>query len=295
MNPGDAARLEQPPRRVPPGAISAARFGSLAAILGWALAGGFGAFFWVFTLQSELSSAWKFRGAVAQAAGRVETVETTSYRVNSEHLRIVRFVFEDSAGRDFSGVSFAGVSNAPRSGDAVRIEYPSGDPEAARILGLRSKPFPAAVGYVGFIWVVPLVIALAAWLAGGRRMQLLQDGVAATGVVVARERTAARVNRRPVFRHRIEFQDAAGETWTTVARTHETERLPDGGPLLVLYDSHDPSRAVVGEAFPGGLFVSEDGRVALRSTWAAKLWLLPVLLLMGHAIVGVAVLGVGVP
>ncbi|HUH01505.1 MAG TPA: DUF3592 domain-containing protein [Kofleriaceae bacterium] len=135
-----ARHLSEPPRRLPYSLRARLRTGGALGIIGWAFLAIGSLAVWTFVVNSELITLMTFHGEKKTAMGVVIDVSSTSVSENERPVMKVTAEFSDAAGRRRRAQSYTTQTNPPEN---VTVEYLSGDPDAARIEGMRMRSAPA--------------------------------------------------------------------------------------------------------------------------------------------------------
>ncbi len=275
--------LAPAPRRVSGALRLRLMFGGVWNVIGWAMTCFGMIFVWAFVANSELRTWGRFSGDVGVVSGFVTAVAATSMSENETAIQAVEFEYEVE-GAKLSGTSYA-VRGVPKVGGRVEVEYVAGDPGVARVRGMRSAPFSAAVA---FVFVFPLIgVGFVAFgLRKGRNaVRLLERGEFARGRLVGRVATNTTVNNRRVFKLTFAFEDARGEAREATVRSHLLEALEDEETEALMYDP-EREAAVLLDALPGRPEIDAEGGFATKSLGVTvAVLVLPTLAVVGNAAV----------
>lgn|GEM_PF-881979 len=247
-------------------------------------------FCWVFIGMADIPGTIKFMGETATANGVVKRVTATSAKENKSRVHEIEYVFNESNGATRTGTSYSAY-DVPKSGDAVRIEYVTGDPGYNRIEGMRRAEMPIFVVFVVIFPIVGALIGVAGIRAGRRRLRMLYVGRMARGRLVAKEPTNTKINNQTVYKLTFEFTTPDGRVGRVTDKTHETARLEDEAEELLLYNPDNLEEGAAIDALPGGVKMNDAGEITQYSApRALLLMLLPVGGLTLHGLVGVYLL-----
>lgn len=273
------------------------KFGTVWAFVGWMLVAIELPLSLAMFRLSSLTDVTEFGGALSHSEGRVVGVEATSThegRRGSDDGTVyrVRFEWTGPDGQPRYGSSYVRGRKA-EPGETRPLEYPSDNPDRARLTGMRTGMIPLWVAVMVAVLGLPGVVMVGVSLAAGRRaIRLLAHGTIAQGEVLQRKRTMSHVNGRPVIRHEVQFTDAIGRPQRVWASTHRTERMEMPEGLIVLYDPARPGRAVVLGALPGPPRFTPAGQWETPSPGMAMAGLiLPVLVVVATMVVAAVVRG----
>jgi len=273
------------------------KFGTVCALIGWMLlAIELPVSLAMFRLSS-LPDVTEFRGALSRSEGRVTAVEATSTHEGRRGgadgtIYRVRFEWTGPDGRPRHGSSYVRGRGA-EPGETRPLEYPSDQPDRARLIGMRTGMIPWWVAVMVAAFGVPGVVMVIVSLASGRgAIGLLAHGAVASGQVLQRKRTMSHVNNRPIYRYEVQFTDVVGRPQRVWASTHRTERMETPEGLTALYDPERPGRAVVLEALPGPPRFTPAGQWETPRPGVAMAGLiLPALVLVATMVVAAVVRG----
>ncbi len=288
MTNGNFLNLAGPPRSVPLLVRVKVLVGGFSTQFGCFFVG-FGLIFvWVFTLNSDLTSWYRFRGPLETADGTVLHSKKTSFSVGGSDdsdgtpVYSIRYSFTGPGTEEYQNVSYV-PGRELEEGRKVVVEYPKGDPETSRIRGMRSSP-------MGLFGLMPVIFPLlGVWFMitglrkGVRANRLLTIGEQATGRLKSKVATGTRINDRTVYKLTFEFTTPDGTTHEAVGKTHTPEKLEDEAEEPLLYDPLRPSYAVMLDALPGSPRIDEYGNIRAGSAIASLLYLVvPAATVVGH-------------
>jgi hypothetical protein len=212
---------------------------------------GFGMIFvWAFTLNSDLTSWYHFRGPLETVEATVHDSKQTAFSVGGSKRRrgtpiyANHYWFVGPGEVEYEGVSYR-KGRQLEQGQKVTVEYPPGQPQRSRIKGMRTSP----VGLFGLMPIIFPVVGLCLMIVGlGRGItgnRLLAIGQQTTGKLKSKVTTATKINSQ---------------------------------------DPSRPSNAVMLDALPGSPRIDESGNIKAGSTAAALLCLaLPTVTVLGHS------------
>jgi hypothetical protein len=275
--------LVAPPRTVPLPVRSSALFGGFLSQFGWLWLLIAITVFWAFALHSDVTSWFRFRGALQLTTGVVTDVRETSTTVNHRRVYAYHYAFNVQDDSRHQGVSYAG----PRDlgpGTTVFIEHPRGNPGDSRIQGMRTATLDSWIGLIGLPFVlVGIGLVTAALICGLKANRLLGQGRLAFALLQSKEPTSMRVNGQPVYRLTFSFKAEDGRTYTVKANTHTPARLEDEEMEPVLYDPRRPRSAVLIDNLPGSPRVTEQGQLqAAGYARGLLVAIAPLLTIVGH-------------
>lgn len=169
----------------------------------------------------------------------------------------VRFRFTTQAGEVVEGNREVDVSTWERLAErgSIEVHYLSSSPSSARL-----EPGPDPAGFLLFLVLgavfggVGGLLFFRAVAALLRARRLLRSGTRAEATVVAVEPTRVSFNRRPQFRVRYSYRDAAGashEGDSGYLDWEEASRWSEGSRVEIRYDPRRPAESQwVGQAEP---------------------------------------------
>lgn len=194
----------------------------------------------------------KFVGAsgLKIAPGRVHEVSATAVSVNKRRVIRYRYTYKVAGFGTLSGVSY--MNRVHRFGtNTVPVEYLDDDPSVSRIRGMRS----GIISPIFALFLIPLLGITGFFMFRGmgrarRILAVLDTGELTKGRFVEEQTTARRVNSRRVMACTFEYE-VHGTVYRMTARTHRPELVKDEPEERIVYDSDDPSRAVLFDLLPG--------------------------------------------
>lgn len=250
----------EPPRDIPLRIKLENLFGGFSNQFGWIFFS-FGLIFvWVFTMQSDLTSWYHFRGEVIKTRGTITSVNATNMTVNDRKVYEYFYTFEDSNGQERNSSSFSS-SHTTSSGIATTIEYPVNKPEKSRIKNMgRSKMglfglFPLIFPLIGLVFI------FFGFKKGLKANRLLKIGYMTEGELVDKVRTNTRVNNQTVYKMTFKFHARNGSEYFLSSRTHQTYRLEDEPKEKLLYNNKSPNDAVMFDSLNSRLKLQPDGTI----------------------------------
>ncbi|MCG8433558.1 MAG: DUF3592 domain-containing protein [Gammaproteobacteria bacterium] len=279
-------RLQEPPRHVPITLRLPVLFGGTVNQIGWFFFGFGMIFFWAFALRADLSML-TFRGEIAQTPGIVTGSEKTNASEggteHSDGTPIYANYFRYEAG----GVQYESVSYATgrrlSTGQQINVEYLLAAPKTARISGMRQNLFGPFAVFVVIFPVIGLAFIFPGLLKGIKALRLLRGGIGTTGKLKSKIATSVRINERPVFRMRFEFNTREGRQVAMTVKTHTPELLEDDEQERILYDAHNPNYAITLDHLPGNPEIDAFGRLRGRGFLKTLATLfIPLVTITGH-------------
>jgi hypothetical protein len=182
--------------------------------------------------------------------GKIESVEATNSYINDIQVYKFYYSYDAPDGNKYSGFSY-GRSRNEQVGDMVSISYNSEVPSESQILGMENDSFPKFI-YL-FLLIFPIVgIALLYFglKKGIRNVKIIQYGKVSSGSFNRKEPTNASVNKQNVYKFYFDFKADDGNSYTATGETHLTYLLEDEYREPVIYNSANPSEAVLTDTLP---------------------------------------------
>jgi hypothetical protein len=231
-------------------------FGGGLGILGWVFLA-IGAFIIKFLIPScNAVEPIYFWSGSTRAAGIVTGIEGTSVSEgggkNSKGRPVNGYRFEyEAGGEKLNGISYSSTET-PVVGSQVEVEYSSLDSSKARIVGMRGGVVHWALGVVFSIF--PLLGAYFVYRSmkkGLKAVNLFKTGTLTKGKLTGQQRTNVVINNSPVIEYSFEFKARDGRNYYATERTHIPDKITDQSEEELLYDTENPSIALLLDALPG--------------------------------------------
>ena len=265
-------------------------FGSAGVQVGWGVFGFGLIFFWTFGMNADVPSLYRYRGKLTTEKAIVTAAEPTNFTEGGSKshpgVRVYRneFTLKTPTGKTYKLSSYA-VGHQLEVNAPVDIEYPAGEPEHARIVGMRTKPMSVWVLLVAIVPGVGLVFIIVGMSSNWRGCWLLENGRIAGGVLQSKEPTNTRINNQRVYRLTFAFHADDGQEYRTVARSHVTEKLEDDDFEPLFYDPANPTRTVILGSLPGPVYINGQGEFCVEEPGKSYLPLiLPTLVIVVHGL-----------
>jgi hypothetical protein len=116
---------------------------------------------------------------------------------------------------------------------------------------MRNAEFPAWVALVVmFFPIIGLTLAYFGFKKGFLSVKLLKYGEFTRGKLLQSVPTASKVNGRVVHEMTFEFTAKDGQSYQTIAKTHQTELLQDEETEGILYLPENPNKAMTLDEMP---------------------------------------------
>jgi hypothetical protein len=258
------------PRAVPPALVCRLLFGGTIALFVWAFAAIAMAIALVILPMLDLSLADPDR----QATATLTSIERTSASERGDEVYRVRYTFVDESGVERRGESY--TTDPPAALGPWQVDYPSGDPSASRLYGMRRSFFPPSLVWLAAPAILALGVALWWTLRARRRLRLLRHGIETRGKLVRKRETNVTVEDVPVMALTFEYEVDGRQYFATV-KTLTPRPLQDDEHEAMLYDPRSPSRATPLDHLPGSPRVTAGGELEARPGTVVHLLILPVL------------------
>ena len=273
-----------PPRTVPLCTWITVLFGGVLQQIGWFLLGFGMIFLYVFGLEADLSGLWMGLLDTRQATGVVTSIEDTNASENDYPVYALNYRYVAADGTKVEATAYS-TGYYPDVGQRVAVEYLRGNPEVARVDGMRRTTFgPAAIVIVIF----PLIgagLTFFGLLEGIRASRLLGIGRLAFGKLTSVVGTNTTVNSRQVMAMTFSFRAHDGGSYDVTSKTNQPENLDDQAEELILYDPDEPTRGAALDALPGRLQIEQSGTIRLgRPIACLTTLILPGLTILGHGL-----------
>jgi hypothetical protein len=262
--------LPDPPRRVPIMLQLRMMFGGALAQIGWFLFGVGMIFFWGLVVNIDYASLYRYNGKLTQIQVTITASDKTSFSEGGSKTRkgtpIYKhdFKFTLPTGKSYTNASYS-VGNQLKPGENFNAEFPDGEPQHARLVGMRTKPAPIFVLFVMFFPLIGLGMVVFSLNTGLNACRLLTGGKIAGGVLRNKEPTNTRINGRRVYKLTFDFRAEDGKNYIANAKNHVLDKLEDDYYEPLLYDPLDPTRSVLLGNLPGTVFVDEHGEMHVEN------------------------------
>ena len=133
----------------------------------------------------------------------------------------------------------------------VLIRYTESNPDKSCIVGMNKKSTP---WWVFILMLGPAFVGIADLIIGmkkvWRNIRILKFGKVSFGTYKSSNMTNATRRNRDVYKYYFDFIADDNNTYTATGETHMTERLEDEEKEPVIYNSKNPSEAVILDTLP---------------------------------------------
>lgn len=203
----------------------------------------------VFGSMADFKSVFTFNENDPATRGLLNDIRETA---NSENKRKVfeynyQYLVDN---KTYTGTSFSAFSTL-KFGDSANVQYIAKQPELSRIQGMRAAPFSFSV--VPFTSIFPLVgfVFLIISLSSGKKnIYLVQNGILTDGRVTRKEPTNAKINNQIVYKIFFQYISQDGNLQESFVKSHKLQKLGDELNEPLVYDSQNPSQAVLLDSLP---------------------------------------------
>lgn len=238
-------------RQIPTGLKLRVLFGGVTMFIGIAFLVMGSLFLFVFGSISGMSTQ-----SVPEDAGEAKAVitkiESTNSSVNGQSVYNFHYEFKHHDGNTYQGFSY-GEGMILQEGQEVDIEFDRQNPEISQIKGMRMDTMP---GWV-ILPILPFVLIGAGFtgynfIKNRKSLELLRIGQVTYGKLITKEPTNTRINNRTVYKLTFEFQ-VRNQTYHTVAKSHQPEKLMDEREEKLVYNPDDPNEAQMIDELTGAV------------------------------------------
>lgn len=270
----------RPNRKIPSSVAISMILGRGVTYSGWALASFLMVFAMIFGGKADRSF-WHFMGEdVATAQGKITHVVETNFEINERSVYAHVFEFYDQDGFLIERDAFSN-GRAYSTGRSVTVEYVVGNPQHARINGLRTSEFPAW----GNIFLLLPFIGLAMVRAGVKRglhdYRLLQYGQLTKAKLISKTPTNTRINDQLVYKLKFQFKDSLGQQRSHITKTHLIDELVDDEYERLFFNPKDPTQATLVDDIAGRPDLDSTGNLRRSNNKLSLAPMLVPLVLMG--------------
>ncbi len=139
----------------------------------------------------------------------------------------------------------------PKSGDTVIVKYIAKRHQLSRIQRMRTAPFD--------IWIIPftcifpligLIFVILSIKKAKENIYVMQNRILTTGKVIRKEPTNTKINKQTVYKVFFQYKTQDGNLKEAFIKAHITHNLGDEEKEPLLYDSQNPSSAVLLDSLP---------------------------------------------
>ncbi len=275
--------LTRPPREISFILKIQILFGGFMNQFGWFFFGFGMIFFWVFVMNADLTSWYKFSSSAEIAKGSVVYCNETGMEENESDVYEIAYKFTGPDGNIYEDRSYS-TGRSYNEGKTVTIEYPPGNPSISRIKGLRREAFGPMVLFVVIFPFLGICFVIGGIRKGIKANLLLEKGLLAHGNLISKKATNTRINEQMVYKFTFEFDAEDGRKYQVETKTHLTEILEDDDEEKLLYYSENPSFAVMLDDLPGSPKIDSRGNFITSSGSALVVLIMPGLSVAGHGL-----------
>lgn len=261
--------------------------GTRPGLFGWFLFGFGLIFFWIFVIQSDITSLYYFRGKLETVSGVVTDCKKISSASSNEGRPIAPvyasyYTFKTDNGKEYRGVSYT-KWHGYEIGKRYTVEYPHNNPSVSRLKGARRKRTEAWGALLTILPLSGLWMIISGARQGSKKNRFLRTGQCAEGILT--DRYIGKKHHRLTF----EFTAVDGKKCSLAVNVplNRAPALEIGGKTPILYDPHNSSHASAIQLDNLSYYarVGEDGSIeAGNYIFAFIVLLFPVAALIGHGI-----------
>ncbi len=203
----------------------------------------------VFGSMADFKSAFTFKKTDPSVNGIVVSKEETASKENKRRIYDYGYEYHLN-GKVYTGHSFAKDQDIEQ-GDSIIIQYVPNDLALSRIQNMRSAPFSFWIlPLTGIFPLIGLIFLIFSIRSAKKNIYLVQNGILTKGKVLRKEPTSTKVNNQTVYKVFFQFKTQDGNLQEAFVRSHKAHNLGDEAEEPVVYDSQDPSSAVLLDALP---------------------------------------------
>lgn len=163
--------------------------------------------------------------------------------------------------------------------ETVQIDYLLENQQITRLAG-KIDWYQYSLLMVLLFPLVGLCFFISNLRQGWKYASLLCFGQIAYGELGPKESTNVSINDFPQFKMGFAFKAKDGQIYKTYIKTIAPENLEDDKGEALLYDSNNPSRAMLLDEFPGDLYLSFEGEIKAAKVFKSFVLLLQPLVLI---------------
>jgi len=280
--------ISYPPRKIPFDLSIMLILGNFMAKLGFFFFG-FGLIFvWIFGINADYTSWYKFRSGIDEVPGMIKKCEKTGFSEgrgsssSSQGSPVYKYSYSYT---DKNGLGHEGISYSTKNYNRVSIQYLKNNPDYSRIKGALRKPMPPLVGFVFIFPIIGIFMTIKGIKKGMISYFLLKHGYPAEAKIVERNSTSQRINNHEVINYELEFSIKNGTKYRSSFKTHLTDNLDDEDTELIFYDPYKPEVAIPFDALTTKPLINTEGRFLsvnkLKALWIIILY---IVVIIGHGL-----------
>jgi len=257
--------ISKPPRSVSINLILKMLFGGSANFFAWA----FISFGLVFCLAFEIAETVRelkmFSGEVMAVEGISTGYSGTNVTINDETIIKLTFSFKGIDNKEYQGRSFE-TGRYIDKGTPVPVEFNADYPKYSRIEGTRYSVMGAWGLLILILPLTGLTILIFVLKSGFSKINILKNGICASGNLIKSYETGTEINDCPVYKLIFQYKDENGQTHKTSIKTTNPDVLEDDDNEKMIYNPSKPSKSVFIDTLPyktqldhNGNFICESG------------------------------------
>ena len=203
----------------------------------------------VFGSMADFKSAFSFSDNDPAIKGVV--IDKTATSSSENKRRIYDYTYRYSIdGKTYTGHSFS-TSYENETGDTVNVLYVAKQPELSRIEGMRAAPFGIWIlVFTSIFPILGLIFFIVSLRKAKSNIYLVQNGILTHGKVIRKEPTNTKVNNNTVYKVFFQYKSQDGNLQEAFNKSHLTYNLGDEEKEPLVYDSQNPSKAVLLDTLP---------------------------------------------
>lgn len=203
----------------------------------------------VFGSMADFRSTFSFSNSDPLVKGVIVAIEKTNNKVNKRNVLDYTYQYNVN-GKSYTNHSFSTLSDRNEH-DTVNVQYLIGEPTVSKIQDMRAAPFGFFIIPLTCIFpILGLIFLVFSIRTAKKNIYLVQNGVLTTGKVVRKEPTSTKINKQTVYKVFFQFKTQDGNLQEAFVRNHVTHNLGDEAEEPLVYDSQDPSSAVLLDSLP---------------------------------------------
>ena len=182
--------------------------------------------------------------------GEITSINETNKYKDGRLIYEYNYIFETPDNVTYTDKSYYNELQT-YTDNKVMIRYTESNPDKSCIIGMDKETTPWWVFILmlgpAFVGIVDFIIGMKkVW----RNIRILKFGKVSFGTYKSSNLTNAETNSRDVYKYYFDFIADDNNTYTATGETHMTERLEDEEKEPVIYNSKNPSEAVILDTLP---------------------------------------------
>lgn len=203
----------------------------------------------VFGSMVDFKSVFAFKENDPVVNGVIVAIDKTNSKINKRNVLDYTYKYEVN-GKSYDGHSFSTNSDI-NVNDTIPVQYVPNDIATSKIQSMLTAPFPFFIVPLTCIFpILGLVFLIFSIRRAKKNIYLVQNGVLAKGKVIRKEPTSTKVNKQTVYKVFFQFKTQDGNLQEAFVKSHVVHNLGDEAEEPLVYDSQDPSAAVLLDSLP---------------------------------------------